>query len=168
MFCSNCGKEVRDEAKFCSFCGAKLSPQQASECTDKEGLNSWEKLKSYLTEKYEGFEEDKETGILKTIFNIDDERSQSVFLEKKYSSSGEILWLEISSLIGEHISDFEGVCQLAGEYLVGGIVKEGDGIYLRSNTEMATANFDTISKILEIVCQAADEIEAKFIGGDNY
>ena len=25
MFCKNCGKEIKDDMKFCVYCGAKLS-----------------------------------------------------------------------------------------------------------------------------------------------
>lgn len=31
MFCENCGKEIKDENKFCPYCGASVQPEQNSE-----------------------------------------------------------------------------------------------------------------------------------------
>lgn len=31
MFCENCGKEIKDENKFCPYCRASVQPEQNSE-----------------------------------------------------------------------------------------------------------------------------------------
>ena len=31
MFCENCGKEIKDENKFCPYCGASVQPEQNGE-----------------------------------------------------------------------------------------------------------------------------------------
>lgn len=39
MYCSKCGKEVKDSAAFCPNCGAKVNIGAVSENTDKTRLD---------------------------------------------------------------------------------------------------------------------------------
>ena len=36
MFCENCGKEIKDENKFCPYCGASVQPEQNGEQPEEE------------------------------------------------------------------------------------------------------------------------------------
>ncbi len=40
MFCSKCGKEIRNDAKFCEFCGIKM-------VTENEEINNADKTGKY-------------------------------------------------------------------------------------------------------------------------
>ena len=44
MFCENCGKEIKDENKFCPYCGASVQPEQNGE-QPKQSAQSEQKSK---------------------------------------------------------------------------------------------------------------------------
>lgn len=74
MFCSNCGKEILDEIKFCPFCGVEVSKKISSEkVTNAEDVNKKNEESFYnegvkeelikaldVINKIEGFMEQKE------------------------------------------------------------------------------------------------------------
>lgn len=35
MCCTNCGKEINDNAKFCTYCGAKVTAREAPEISGR-------------------------------------------------------------------------------------------------------------------------------------
>ena len=45
MFCNNCGKEIKNDIKFCPYCGSEVE----EELFDKIGLNS----RKHILEKEE-------------------------------------------------------------------------------------------------------------------
>ncbi len=38
MFCSNCGKEIEDNARFCRFCGQKLNETDGAGVIARQGI----------------------------------------------------------------------------------------------------------------------------------
>ena len=68
MYCSKCGKELQDSAKFCSYCGANLSSSCQSESQEKKiianNLKPYTKIKNSLCLEcgYSG-----PMGVIKTI-----------------------------------------------------------------------------------------------------
>lgn len=61
MFCQKCGKEIRNDAKFCEFCGIKI-------ITENEGINKVDKTGEYHIDK-EGFVRKNEDGLIKKSRN---------------------------------------------------------------------------------------------------
>lgn len=76
MFCSNCGKKILDEIKFCPFCGVEVSEkavntEQVYQKNEKSTNGVKEELKKSLDviKKIEAFMEEKEEieGMRRTI-----------------------------------------------------------------------------------------------------
>ena len=54
MFCRNCGKEVADGQKFCSFCGANISPTHEAYDAAKQAFNNAEKQLDNVVNDFRG------------------------------------------------------------------------------------------------------------------
>lgn len=49
MYCPSCGKEIKDNSKFCLFCGTKIDPEQVK--SYQESLNNVDEFKELLEDK---------------------------------------------------------------------------------------------------------------------
>lgn len=86
IFCTNCGKEIDDDSKFCPFCGAAVVENQEAESENKEEENSplWNKFvdirdsKDEKRTKYMNFIPDATWTVMKNMReNLLDELKQS-------------------------------------------------------------------------------------------
>ncbi len=63
MFCSNCGKPIRDGMKFCPYCGEKMSPENTMQA---EIVNSQITVK----DEYQNAQEKKPSGMSRIVSGV--------------------------------------------------------------------------------------------------
>ena len=114
MFCSECGKEIKDNSKFCSFCGANQILQIEVSTEQKE------KIDGYFVNTTE-IEHALETGQIKvhsrivSRFETLDEKGNKRF-EKHISTAGRFL---LSNLLPKNVNNkFQVSCPDLGLLLV--------------------------------------------------
>ncbi len=87
MYCSNCGKELRENAKFCSFCGTTIASQEKNEAVvaeeaEKDNVTTAENI---ITEEAEAENTTAEEKITeKENDNIAEEAVKSEAFEEKH------------------------------------------------------------------------------------
>ncbi len=86
IYCTNCGKQIDDDSKFCSFCGAAVVENEKAEVEDNTQQNSplWDKFveirdaKGEKGEKYLNFIPDATWTVMKNMReNVLDELKQA-------------------------------------------------------------------------------------------
>ena len=48
MYCTKCGKEIKDESKFCIYCGEKVNQEQSNQTVDVKNIKPIEWLRCFL------------------------------------------------------------------------------------------------------------------------
>lgn len=96
MYCINCGKQIPDDSKFCSFCGAKI--------TDSTGTVSEQKIESQDSEKKN--KPDNTTNPTTAHTNSTQNISNIIKSEhaEQMLSSGKKDWINIVMVIGAGLS----------------------------------------------------------------
>src|SRR5574344_1365216 len=126
---------------------------------------TWNDVKKYILSHYKVSDDDDD--ILTLVFEMDNARSQIVFIEKATSADGSV-WIQISSPVGviDPIA-IEGALLLLNEKVCGGLIKIEDKYYVRYAVPVENLSVEEIGTPLNVVMRAADEIEARFVGGDD-
>ena len=65
-------------------------------------------------------------------------------------------------------SEIDEVLEMVGEYAFGGLVKTDDKHFVRYSLLLETASELSLLRPINTIAQLADEIEEKYIGGDQY
>lgn len=128
-------------------------------------MADWAALRNYIHATYTVASEDQ--NVLRLVFTIANGRTQLVFIAEARTGAGEQFAL-ISSPIGDlGAVDLSVLLREASEYVVGGIVLYGSRIALRHAVPLADLDVSDFETPLHLVLQAADAMEAKFLGTDH-
>jgi hypothetical protein len=100
-------------------------------------------------------------------FEVNENRTQVVFITKLKSQSNDV-WVQIASPIGliedDEVND---ALEMLSDKTCGGMVKIGDGHFIRHSMKIDDLSSDEFRAVMEIVLSIADEMEERFIGGDE-
>jgi hypothetical protein len=130
-------------------------------------MATWKEFKNFIRANYELTSDTGDT--FSMVFEFDDQRTQSVFIVKRKTDSGEI-WIHILSPIGEIEPDeIDDALETAADWLCGGMVKlKSDPKYfMRHSMPIDTLSVSMFNSTLRIITHAADTLEERFVGGDE-
>jgi hypothetical protein len=130
-------------------------------------MATWNDVVSYLNANYKCKQESSE--LVSLLFNLGNDRSQVVWVELGGNDKiGQ--FAHISSAVGnvKNLNKLEAYCREAKDYVLGGIVIEGDHIMLRDSFPLLNLDVNEMEAPLHVILGAADQIEAKITGGDTY
>jgi hypothetical protein len=129
-------------------------------------MASWEELRSYIRITYKVAEDNG--NLLRLLFAVGEGRSQIVIVAKSTTGSG-VEFATIASPFAEAGQvEIDSVLGSMAEYVVGGIVAYGDMYMVRHSVPLANLDPDEFEGPLHLVLSAADVLEAKFVGSDNF
>ena len=127
---------------------------------------TWAEVKRILRKEYKVADENNDC--LRFVFDLENNRSQSVFAELAQNENGE-QWVKISSCVGLiDNSEINEVLKRLGECCFGGLVLEYDKHYISHSLLLDTVSESNLLRSIIEIAQLADEIEEKYIGGDQY
>jgi hypothetical protein len=130
-------------------------------------MATWNDVVSYLNSKYKCKQES--TTMLSLHFGTIEDRSQLVWVQLVGNDKIGEFGL-VSSAVGT-VKDFnklEAYCREAEEYVLGGIVIEGDHIMIRDSFPLLNLDVNELDAPLLLITAAADQIERKITGNDAY
>ena len=128
-------------------------------------MATWKEIKDFIRNNY-NLQKD-EGDFFQMTFEIDENRSQLVFVQKTKSQSGDI-WIQIASPIGliedDEIND---ALEMLNDAMCGGMVKMGERHFVRHCMPIDELSPDQFIKSMNIIVGVADDMEKRFIGGDD-
>ena len=156
-------KEIEEEKK--TKAKESESPKEEPR-TDTRTNMTWAEVKRILRKEYKVADENNDC--LRFVFDLENNRSQSVFAELAQNENGE-QWVKISSCVGLiDNSEINEVLKRLGECCFGGLVLEYDKHYISHSLLLDTVSESNLLRSIIEIAQLADEIEEKYIGGDQY
>ncbi|MFB9908978.1 hypothetical protein [Allokutzneria oryzae] len=133
-------------------------------------MASWRDLVGYVKSSYQVMkEEPDEVRILYTFEDSDDEREQVVVLFREVLD-GKHEWVQIVSPCGL-VSDIhlQGFLEEIGHTTVaGGAAIIGEHVVVRHSLPLENLDINEFEDPLALVAATADQLEEKFVGGDDY
>jgi hypothetical protein len=128
-------------------------------------MATWKQIKDFIRSNY-SLQED-EGDFFQMTFELDDDRSQVVFIQKTKSQNGSV-WLQMSSPIGliedDEIND---ALEMLNDKMCGGMVKIGERHFIRECLPVDDLSPEQFVAVMEIIIGVADEMEERFIGSDD-
>ncbi|MGN6425492.1 MAG: hypothetical protein ACTHMF_01650 [Leifsonia sp.] len=129
-------------------------------------MASWDQLKQYIASGYTITSDDGT--LIKLLFDTGNGRSQIVLVEKSVTGSGVEFATIASPVATLGTVDLNALLREASEYVVGGLVAYSDTLTLRHSVPLADLDAGDFDAPLHFVIGAADSIEAKFVGTDDF
>lgn len=133
-------------------------------------MNTWDDIKSYITEKFGKPKEHKNNytneRFMEIRIDLKDGRSQTMLV-------GEVPrlgknWVQILSPVGKIPKhNLEEALELTYKKKCGGLVKIGDLYYVRHSTPIHDLNEDEFLGAFEYVADSADTLEKEFLLEDK-
>ena len=128
-------------------------------------MANWNGVRDFIKGKYTVAKDDGD--YLAMVFNTTDGRDQLVSVKKIQTGQGEV-WVQISSPVGYiPIKYMDDALELLDNKMCGGLVKIGDKHFVRHCMPVADLSTEELDDPLHIVINVADELEKKFVGGDE-
>ena len=130
-------------------------------------MATWNDVISYLNANYKCKQESPE--LLSLLFKTGNDRSQVVWVELGGNDKiGQ--FAHVSSSVGDvkNLNKLEAYCRAAKDYVLGGIVIEGDLIMLRDSFPLLNLDVNEMEAPLHVILGAADQLEAQITGGDSF
>jgi|TergutMp193P3_1026864.scaffolds.fasta_scaffold364625_1 1,2-phenylacetyl-CoA epoxidase PaaB subunit len=128
-------------------------------------MATWKQIKDFIRSNYK-LQED-EGDFFQMLFELEEDRSQMIFVQKIKSEAGDI-WVQISSPIGTIEDDeIDDALEMMNDKLCGGMVKIGERHFVRQNMLIDDLSPEQFVTLMQIVMNAADEMEQRFIGSDD-
>jgi hypothetical protein len=126
---------------------------------------TWKQIKDFIRSNY-NLQVD-EGDFFQMVFEVDDNRSQIVFIQKAKSQAGAI-WLQICSPIGAIEDDeINDALEMLNDKICGGMVKIEDQHFIRECLPIDDLSPEQFVTVMEIIIGVADEMEECFIGSDD-
>jgi hypothetical protein len=130
-------------------------------------MATWTEVEGFIRNNYK-LEKD-EGDFFQMLFELDNDRSQIVFVQKFTTGGSGNVWIQISSPVGViKQSDLNKALEVLNDKVCGGLVKIGEKHFVRHCLpieDLSSAEFDTP---LRIVISVADDLEKQFVGGDEH
>ena len=155
--------ELMEEEKAAS---GKTDKSKDDSKLDTKPLKKWADVKRFLRNEYKVATEEKD--FLAFDFELENNRSQRVCVER-VETQDEIQWIMVYSCVGLiDDSEIDEVLKMIGEYAFGGLVKTDDKHFVKYSLLLESASELSLLRPINTLAQLADEIEEKYIGGDQY
>lgn len=133
---------------------------------NSEPLKTWANVKRFLKNKM--LVSDEENEILAFDFELENERSQRVYVERLVSETTKVEWISISSCVGLiDNTEIDEVLDKLRENCYGGLIKDKKH-YIRYALLLETASESSLIRPIYAIAHIADEIEEKYTGGNQY
>lgn len=130
-------------------------------------MATWKQVRDYIQSNYNSAEYSEKGDFLSLVFEIDEERSQMVFVDRSKSEGGSN-WIDISSAVGEvSKNDIFDLLEDLDDYVCGGAVKIDNEIWIRNRILLESIDCPTIDNVMGIIAGIADDLEDKYVGGDS-
>jgi len=128
-------------------------------------MASWDQVKNFIKGNYKV--QSDEGDFFKMVFELGNDRTQMVFVQKIDTTKNGI-WIQMSSPVGiikqEKINK---VLEVLNDKVCGGLVKIGDKHFIRHCLPIDSMSLDEFSVPLSFITSSADDLEKKFVGGDE-
>ena len=128
-------------------------------------MASWEDLKTYIRKNYKI--KDQEENLISLVFDLQNFRSQQIFIQKLENNDGEV-WVKFVSPIGKLSSeDLDETLESLGDKLCRGMIKIGDTYFISHSIQIDDLSTSNFKRGMHIVMNMADAFERKYIGEDE-
>lgn len=152
----------------------EASPEETNneaEASEKKAnlkaFKNWAEVKRFLRSNYKV--DDEENDILAFLFDLENGRTQRVFVELNKAQVNATEWISISSCIGLiDETEINEVLLELGKLCFGGLIREENKHYLRYTVLLKSASEQSLLDPIEAIASIADELEEKYVGGDQY
>jgi len=128
-------------------------------------MASWDQVKNFIRGNYKVQDDDGD--FFRMIFDLGNNRTQMVFVQKVITKKDGI-WIQLSSPVGiikqEKINK---VLEALNDKVCGGLVKIGDKHFIRHCIPIDHMSLDEFAVPLNFITSSADDLEEKFVGGDE-
>lgn len=129
-------------------------------------MASWRDFKAYVHSRYHVVQDQPEA--LQLELETEADRTQFVYLWHRQISKRED-WLVIGSPFADVDQvDLRWVLETVGRLAVGGIVLVGQHLAIRHAVPLDNLDINEFERPLELVTRAADQLEHKLFGEDQY
>jgi hypothetical protein len=130
-------------------------------------MASWNSFVDYVRRNYKIAKEDRDGLVL--VFELDDGRSQMVFLWRQVLMNGTEEWVQIESPCADvdNVS-LQQLLKTLGNMVCGGAVIVGNQVHIRNCMLLADMDVAEFERPLQLVVSTADRLEQHFAGGDRY
>ncbi len=150
----------------------KVPKENENSSSDKviaaQNFKTWAEVKRFLRNKYGTAEENNDC--LAFDFELNDGRTQCVYIELKTSENNASQWVCVSSCIGLiDESEINDVLAEINDWCFGGLVfeKEFNKHFIRYSQLLCCTTEQSLIGPIEAIAIMADEFEEKYIGGDQ-
>lgn len=150
----------------------KVPKKNENSSSDKviaaQNFKTWAEVKRFLRNKYGTAEENNDC--LAFDFELNDGRTQCVYIELKTSENNASQWVCVSSCIGLiDESEINDVLAEINDWCFGGLVfeKEFNKHFIRYSQLLCCTTEQSLIGPIEAIAIMADEFEEKYIGGDQ-
>jgi hypothetical protein len=130
-------------------------------------MTTWNSLADYVRSNYQISDEGPNR--IKLVFEVDDMRTQVVFLWRQLLMDGTEEWLQIESPVGRVDSmNLRAVLDEVGVMVCGGAAIMDGVLFIRQAMPIANLEINEFERPLRLVTSSADALERKFVGGDEF
>lgn len=130
-------------------------------------MTTWAGVVDYIKSNYKIMEE--KDNLLKLGFNLDDLRSQAVYMWRFSLMDGEEEWIQIESPFAHVDSvDAREVLKATESNVCGGIGLSGDYLTVRHAAPIANLDINELERPMMLVTFTADALERQFVGQDVF
>jgi hypothetical protein len=130
-------------------------------------MATWRDFTAFVKSSYDIAQEQQ--GMLQLIFDLEDGRSQAVYLWRRQLMKGTEDWLVIESPFAEvDRVNLQDALEEAGNLVCGGVVIVGKHLFYRHAVPLTNLDTNEFRRPLQLVTLAADRLEWKLAGEDSY
>lgn len=130
-------------------------------------MATWDDLVAFVKSGYRVVQESRDE--LRILVRFEDERSQIVIVHRELLD-GESEWVQIATPIGtvHELDVLELLLEMGATTVVGGAVVMGEHVVLRHSLPLADLDAPEFTVPLELIAGSADELEERYVRGDEY
>ena len=125
----------------------------------------WQDVHTFIHDKFQAT--DISDDLVKLVFNVDDGRSQLVFVGRESLMDGAEEWAMVASPFAPREgTDLDKAIELVSRMVCGGMSKIGDHLVLKHSFPLANMDNNELMRPLQLVVTSADRLERELVGTD--
>ena len=126
---------------------------------------TWEEVKDFIRSNYKL--QSDEGDFFSLVFELDNDRSQLVIIRKDQTPNGDI-WIQMASPVGIIEQDkLNDALEMLDGMICGGLIKSGEKYFVRHCMPIGDISPEEFATPLYFISGIADDLEQRFIGGDE-
>jgi hypothetical protein len=130
-------------------------------------MATWEDLAAYVHKSYKVA--DNQPGFMRLVFNLDNSRSQTIFLNHLVLAEGTEHWVQLESGIGDvNRINLHALLVGVADLVCGGLGYVNGIVTYRHAVPLADLDIAEFERPLLLVTTTADALERQFAGTDNF